>query len=392
MTNVLTKDFKDKLADQMIRAVKSEISSETWKASVDGSNFGYVIYAPVFDESNEIIDLQIVDINDTAIKAAGDGFSYKSVIGAHILRDFGDPSIKIIEACKQAYLTQERVMIDWVAPSILARAGSTFRMAFIPTSNHIVSRNVDLEMNQDGVRILQSEIQSQRIDTLEKIIREIAHDLRTPMAVIKTSLYLSEKNHLTNPEKAAEYHTQAFEQIDQLQSMLEELVDMVRIKDSGLQLEILDASILCEPIADSMESLAVEKGCKLTFVSRSGCCILAAPDKLYRAIANIIRNAISYTKTGGTIEVSVIAEQHNILISVEDTGVGIPADKVKKIFDRFYRVNPSEGDGNNKGLGLSIAQEIVEMHGGTISVDSEFGVGTVFTIALPRVNEAGEAL
>lgn len=392
MTNVLTKDFKDRLADQMIRAVKDEIFSETWKASVDGSNFGYVIYAPVFDDNNEIIDLQIIDINDTAIKAAGDGFSYKSVIGAHILRDFGDSSTEIIAACKRAFLTQERVMIDWVAPSILARAGKTFRMAIIPTHTYIISRNVDLEMNQDGIKILQSEVQSQRIDALEKIIREIAHDLRTPMAVIKTSLYLSEKNHLTDPDKAAEYHTQAFEQIDQLQSMLEELVDMVRIKDSGIQLEILDATELCLPIAASLESLAAEKGVVFRFIPRSGCCILASPEKMYRAIANIIRNAITYTKAGDIIEVAVIAEQHNILISVEDTGMGIPPDKVKKIFDRFYRVNPSEGDGHNKGLGLSIAQEIVEMHGGTISVDSELSVGTAFTIALPRVNEQGEPL
>jgi len=108
------------------------------------------------------------------------------------------------------------------------------------------------------------------------------------------------------------------------------------------------------------------------------------PDRLAQAVINLLGNALKYTPQGGSVEVTVGAGGGRVLIAVRDTGIGIAAGDLPRVFERFYRVDASRSrDGGGAGIGLTIARTIVEAHGGTLRAESEPGKGSTFTIALP---------
>jgi NtrC-family two-component system sensor histidine kinase KinB len=110
--------------------------------------------------------------------------------------------------------------------------------------------------------------------------------------------------------------------------------------------------------------------------------VAADPDRLALALGNLVDNAVTYTPTGGTITLSAAAADGQVTLSVADTGVGIPAEHLPHVFDKFFRVPGQSAEGGT-GLGLAIVKEIVEAHGGEVSCESTPGEGTTFRIALP---------
>ena len=115
-------------------------------------------------------------------------------------------------------------------------------------------------------------------------------------------------------------------------------------------------------------------------------------EKLRRVITNLVSNAIKYTPEGGQVYVDVRQMNGHVRLSVRDTGVGIPADQLPHIFERFRRVRRSGGgDAVGTGLGLAIVQEFAQAHGGRIEVESEEGVGSTFTVTLPVKHEPSSA-
>jgi signal transduction histidine kinase len=106
-------------------------------------------------------------------------------------------------------------------------------------------------------------------------------------------------------------------------------------------------------------------------------------DRLAQVLGNLVGNALRHTPAGGQISLAAAQEGHHVLLTVQDTGAGIPPDDLPHVFDRFYRGSQVREDGSESGLGLAIARSIVELHGGTISAESSLGEGTMLTIALP---------
>ena len=113
--------------------------------------------------------------------------------------------------------------------------------------------------------------------------------------------------------------------------------------------------------------------------------ILIDPDRMAQVLGNLVSNALRHTPAGGRIRLAAAGRDGHVLLSVEDTGSGIPSNDLPHVFDRFYRGggDAREGEGGESGLGLTIARSLVELHGGTISASSTAGQGTTFTIALP---------
>ena len=112
--------------------------------------------------------------------------------------------------------------------------------------------------------------------------------------------------------------------------------------------------------------------------------MFADPGKLAQVCYNIIENAIKYTPEGGKIRVRLHRDLRDAVLEISDTGVGIPAEDLPHVFDRFYRVDKARGrDTGGTGLGLSIVQQIVRLHAGSVTVHSELGKGTTFTVQLP---------
>jgi signal transduction histidine kinase len=110
-------------------------------------------------------------------------------------------------------------------------------------------------------------------------------------------------------------------------------------------------------------------------------------DKIKQVILNLLSNAIKYNRTNGSVILKIDAqEEHRLIISVQDTGVGIPEDAVGHICEKFYRVRENESKVTGTGLGLSICKQIVQGHGGTIEIKSKLGIGTNVLVGLPRGN------
>jgi len=107
-------------------------------------------------------------------------------------------------------------------------------------------------------------------------------------------------------------------------------------------------------------------------------------DKLKQVILNLLSNAIKYNRSGGSVVMSASAGESGFRISIQDTGVGIPDEAVPHLFEKFYRVHETEGHAAGTGLGLSICKEIVQGHGGRMEVKSKLGVGSTFSVILPR--------
>ena len=109
------------------------------------------------------------------------------------------------------------------------------------------------------------------------------------------------------------------------------------------------------------------------------------PDRLHQVVLNLLQNAVRYNGEGGEIRLSTVSDEANAVLSVADSGMGIARDDIPHLFERFYRADKARSRAQGGvGLGLSICKSIVDTHGGTISVESEPGIGTTFTVKLPR--------
>jgi signal transduction histidine kinase len=173
------------------------------------------------------------------------------------------------------------------------------------------------------------------------------------------------------------------EETDRLQGLVENLLQLAR-GEKGLKLhqEEIDLTFLLADVADSLRPLADNKHLRLTCELPASLIISGDTDHLIRLIVNLLDNAIKYTEQG-TITLSAHERDGQAIIEVADTGIGILPDHLPHVFERLYTVDLARSSGG-AGLGLSIARQIVQAHGGRIEVQSQAGNGTRFTVYLPK--------
>ncbi len=217
---------------------------------------------------------------------------------------------------------------------------------------------------------------------------DIAHDLRTPLTVIAGYIESMRDGVLKpTPERLETMH----KEVHHLQRLVDDLRTL-SLAEAG-ELSLNRAPIaplgLLEQVKAAYQHAAGKKGIELTIQADPDLPrINADPDRMMQVLGNLVSNALRYTPEGGVISVSgqqsVVSGQPSVKFCVADTGSGINPADISRIFDRFYRVDDARnGEGGETGLGLAIAKSIVEMHGGLIGVESEWGRGTRFTIELP---------
>jgi PAS domain S-box-containing protein len=243
-----------------------------------------------------------------------------------------------------------------------------------------------LDYKQAESQRIQQAVERERTEILRQFVQEAAsHDFRTPLAIMKTSLYLLGRT--TDPARHNHYLGQLETQLDHLISLIESLLAMADLErtDEDLTLAPVDINQLIRELLMEKQIISTLKDHKIDFVPGMNLPpVLANGDELERALFQIIRNAVNYTPGQGYIRVETSLCQDQVAIEVTDTGIGISAHDLPKIFNPFYKADKARQLGDNgMGLGLTIARNIVEAHRGRIDVESQLGEGSTFRICLP---------
>ncbi|MEP6985244.1 MAG: ATP-binding protein, partial [Chloroflexota bacterium] len=225
----------------------------------------------------------------------------------------------------------------------------------------------------------------ERIVILQRFIDDMSHDFRTPLSIIRNSLYLLQR--IDDAEKQQMYTQRAEQQISRLDTLLDELLQMKNLDAQEVQfdLKLTDINSLLAQLVHDYQPVALPKRITLEFVSADDACFAEIDHQEFiRAVAKLLDNAIAYTPEQGTVTIHTATQAGLAVISVQDSGIGIAKDDLPHIFERFYRADQARSTtSGSSGLGLSIVQKIVEAHNGIISVDSLVDQGSTFTLKLP---------
>ena len=225
-----------------------------------------------------------------------------------------------------------------------------------------------------------------RLETVRRdFISNVSHELRTPLASLKALTETLQNGALSDPTAGPRFLGRISTEVDALTQMAQELLDLSRI-ESG-QVELIRAPLapkkLLSSAADRMKMQAERAGLKLTVICADDLPMMNVDkSRLEQVLVNLIHNSVKFTKPGGEIFLEAGSTVGGVRCAVRDTGVGIPAESLSRIFERFYRVDKSR-TGSGTGLGLSISKHIVEAHGGKIWAESEEGRGSVFYFEIP---------
>ena len=214
---------------------------------------------------------------------------------------------------------------------------------------------------------------------LNQFSADLAHELRTPINNLRGETEVA----LSKPRNTDEYREileSNLEEFGRLSRIVETLLFLARAENTGIPLHTarLDGKAELEAICSYHEAMAEEKGVRL--ICEGEGFVYADAQLFKRVLSNLLLNALQHTPSGGEIRLSLAsADDGSASVSVQDTGCGIAAEYLPKLFDRFYRVDPARSEGGT-GLGLAIVKSIMDLHGGSVSITSEPNRGTVVTL------------
>ena len=253
-----------------------------------------------------------------------------------------------------------------------------------------LSRRIDVQSEDEMGRLaatlnwmigrLEEAFQKQR-----QFAADASHELRTPLAIIQAESSLALDRRRTQAEYRRSLELVSGE-VTYMSDIIGKLLLLAR-EDAGTEpanFQEVNVKDLISDLSSDLEALAQEKGVAFNLGPLDDLMVKGDRFKLRQLFLNILDNAIRYTPSGGNVSSTLVRKNGNALVSITDTGVGIPAEELPFIFDRFYRVDKarSRADGG-LGLGLAIASSIVRLHGGQIEVESQVGKGSTFRVILP---------
>ncbi len=220
-------------------------------------------------------------------------------------------------------------------------------------------------------------------------VANVSHELRTPLASMKAMAETICLRGKENPALAADFAEKMVAEIDRLALMTDELLDLAEIEAGrrNIRKVPLIAKSAVEDAVQSVAAMAAKKNISIYINVEPETKVLADPDGLKQILVNLLDNAVKYTEPGGSVTITADEKPFGTSISIADTGIGISSEDQKRIFERFYRVDQDRSRATGgTGLGLSIVKHLVESHEGKITVESELGSGSVFTVYFPNQN------
>lgn len=238
--------------------------------------------------------------------------------------------------------------------------------------------------------ILQDLTPIRRLETVRRdFISNISHELRTPLASLKAVVETLRDGALDDPPAAQRFLARAEHEVESLTQMVRELLELSRIESGKVPLRLAPTHIadVILPAVERLSTLAENEGVELIVDIPAGLPpTLADNTRVQQVVSNLVHNAIKFTPAGGTIHLIAQQKGHHIITQVRDTGSGIPASDLPRIFERFYKADRARSSGGT-GLGLAIARHLIEAHNGHIWVKSKEGQGSTFYFSLPLANQ-----
>ena len=221
---------------------------------------------------------------------------------------------------------------------------------------------------------------------VQQFSSDASHELRTPLTILRGELELALRSRKKTSEEYRQILSSALEETIRMTAIIENLLTLAKADMGITKITMQDVWLrpIIQELHEDSEMLAERKKINVTLGSVDDTLVIGDPVRLRQLFLNLIDNAIKYTPEKGSVELSLIRENGNAKVRVKDTGIGIPAEEQSKIFDRFYRVDKARSrEMGGTGLGLSISKWITEIHGGSISIESEANKGSIFTVTLP---------
>ena len=220
---------------------------------------------------------------------------------------------------------------------------------------------------------------------VEQFSANVAHELRTPLTILRGEAELALAAPHT-PEEGERLAQTFLEESVRLSGIVDDLLTLAQEDPSRVPIDRRPVRIedLVEDLHEDADILAQEKGLRVTVEENAPATVLGDAARLRRLFRSLLANAVKYTDAGGAIGIRSRCDRATVQVSIRDSGIGISAESLPRIFDRFYRAEPARSrDGTGAGLGLSLARWVAEAHGGSIGVESVPGEGSTFTVTLP---------
>ncbi|MDO5742020.1 cell wall metabolism sensor histidine kinase WalK [Vagococcus lutrae] len=233
----------------------------------------------------------------------------------------------------------------------------------------------------------QQKVESER----REFVSNVSHELRTPLTSMRSYLEALSDGAWQDQDIAPKFISVSLEETDRMIRMISDLLELSRMDSQkmNLQLEMVNLNEMFNFVLDRFEMMITSKNQDYTIrreFTRRTIWVEVDSDKMIQVLDNILNNALKYSPDGGVITCSLLETHNNVIMSVSDQGMGIPKKDVKRVFDRFFRVDKARSRAmGGSGLGLAISKEVIQGHGGTIWAESEENAGSTFFISLPYI-------
>jgi signal transduction histidine kinase len=278
---------------------------------------------------------------------------------------------------------------------ILARAALRPIQAITETAQQItqaqdLSQRIPIGAFNDEVGRLTNTINDMlgRLEVLfqaqQRLVADVSHELRTPLTTIQGNLDLLRRGAAADPTMRGDALRAIGDETVRMRRMVNDLLLLAQA-DAGLKLRLEPVELDTLLLEVYRQTQMLASGVMVRLGTEDQASVLGDEDRLRQLLLNLVDNAIKYTPAGGTVTLGLSRRGGWAQVTVGDTGMGIAAEDLSHIFERFYRADRSRGRSGGSGLGLPIAGWIAEAHGGRIEVTSQMGVGSVFTLWLPEL-------
>jgi signal transduction histidine kinase len=257
---------------------------------------------------------------------------------------------------------------------------------WFPRRRHLYVRATPLRDRSGTIVIIDDitdDLRTQRIRT--EFVAHASHELKSPVASIQTLAEAVREAVQDDPRAAHRFSEQLVKEAVRLGRLIGDLLDLSRLEESqAVSHERVDISLVGRREGELGQELAAAKNIELTMSIARGVIVAGDDQQLSLMLRNLLDNAIRYTPEKGHVALDIRVEGPEAVVRVIDTGIGIPMAAQERVFERFYRVDKARSrDRGGTGLGLAIVKHAVELHGGTIGLESELERGSTFTIRLP---------